>query len=89
MTKEKIDPMQREIYRKSDRTLLGAIFGNPGSLTYTAAKHKLRRFYKERDEHLRYPKYEKVITGAHTLLPILLPLLMLLVIWILLILSST
>ena len=83
------DHMARELGRKSVGTVIGALWMNPGSASYLAAKRKLRKFYKDRDEHLRHPKYEKVISGTHTLLPILLPLLLLLVIMLLFIVSST
>ena len=62
----KRDPMQRdhmakELGRKSVGTVIGAISMNPGSASYLAAKRKLRKFYKEKEDSLKHPKYEKII----------------------------
>lgn len=53
--------MERELARKSIGTVIGAITMNPGALSYLAAKRKLRKYYKEKEEYLKYSKYEKII----------------------------
>ena len=45
--------MERELGRKSIGTFIGAIFMNPGALSYLAAKRKLRKYYKEKEALLR------------------------------------
>ena len=55
------DHMSMELGRKSVGTLIGAISMNPGSATYLVAKRKLQKYYKEKEVHLKHPKYDKVI----------------------------
>jgi hypothetical protein len=50
MTEKKQDEMEKELNRRSIGPIIGALFLNPGSISYLLSKWRLRKHYQKKKE---------------------------------------
>ena len=50
MSEKKQDEMEKELNRRSIGPIIGALFLNPGSISYLLSKWRLRKHYQKKKE---------------------------------------